>query len=488
MMNNVTDILNQINALQPLIILLGFTIFILLIDLFFPNRNQILRTILMLGSLILVYWVSKIALHSQTIYTSFVSLDGFTFFFHILFLGILFLTFLQSGPYFERTKIKFPETSLLLMFSTIGAMLMVAANDLIIMFLGLELMSICLYVLAGMLRKRIRSNEGSLKYFLLGAFSSGFLIYGIALFYGVIGSTNYTEINQWIANSSNKLSLAFWGGTSLILIGFLFKIAAVPFHFWAPDAYESAPTPITAFFSTTPKAAAFGTLIKILIAAIPLLTSDLEMIIIVVSIASMAVGNLVALQQKSVKRMLAYSSIAHAGYLLVAIVARGDLGYSAILLYLSVYSVTSIGAFTIAYLVNRKNEGDYAYEDYDGLASKYPLLAMFMAIFMVSLAGIPPTGGFFVKYYVFYSALKSGQVLLAILMALFSAVSVFYYLKIIVHMYMKSVPESFEAVNSNSHITLGLTISSIVILFVGVAPSFWLMLTSKSVNSILLHP
>ncbi|MCX7835283.1 MAG: NADH-quinone oxidoreductase subunit N [bacterium] len=487
-MNSTIDILDQVNANLPTIILLSFALLMLLIDLFLPKRNHLFRSLLAIGSLCIVYLVVKLLLQEKTVYTYFFSLDSFSYFFHILFITVLVFTFLLSGPYFERTKIKFPETSLLLFFSTAGAMIMISANDLIVMFLGLELMSICLYVLAGMLRKRVQSNEGALKYFLLGAFSSGFLLYGITLFYGITGSTNYSEVNQWISQTSNKLSLTFWIGAGLILIGFFFKFASVPFHFWSPDAYEGAPTPITAFFSATPKAAAFGTFIKILIVAFPLVVSDFELILKIIAIATMGIGNFVALQQKSVKRMLAYSSISHAGYLMVALVVKSNLGYSSILLYLIVYSVTNLGAFTIAYLVNRKNEGSYSYEDYNGLATKYPVLAMFMALFMISLAGIPPTGGFFVKYYIFYSALKADQLLLAILMALFSAISVYYYLKVIVHMYMKPLPDSYETIKSDTHVTMGLIFSSLIIIIIGVAPSFWLTLTNRSVSNILINP
>lgn len=482
------SILKDLNALLPVIGLFVLIVIVMAIDLIFPKRNSLLRHTLIFGTLMLGYGISKFAISTDFIYTKFVSLDGFSIFFHILFTGILFFTFLQSGLYFERTKIKYPETSLLLMLSSVGAMLMIAANDLMLLFLGLELMSICLYVLAGMLRKRVRSNEGALKYFLLGAFSTGFFLYGIVLLFGITGSTNYQDISYWISNSSNQLSLSFWLGIGLFLIGFFFKMAIVPFHFWSPDAYEGAPTPVTAFFSATPKAAAFGSLTKILIVAIPLLGMDLQVIFMVLSIATMLIGNVVALQQKSIKRMLAYSSISHAGYLLVAFVSRNDVGYSSILLYFIVYSITNLGAFTIAYLVNRKNEGSYSYDDYNGLASKHPALSLFMAIFMISLAGIPPTGGFFAKYYIFYSAIQSNHVTLAVTMALLSAVSVYYYLKVIVHMYFHPASDNFIAVESNPHIGLGLTFSTILIFGIGIFPSFWLSLVSKSISSLLYFP
>jgi len=476
----------QLSTLGPTLWIAWLAALAMIFDLVFPKRDRSLR-IFVAASLFIEFFIAlgRTGTNSTAFY-GLIGQSGYTYYFDLLFIAIAFFTVILSGPYFERTGLKTPETIALMLFATCGAMLMIDANDLIILFLGLELMSICLYVMAGMLRDRPKSNEGALKYFLLGAFSTGFFLYGIALLYGATGSTNYGTIASASVQISGTTGTLYWAGVGLLFIGFFFKTATVPFHFWSPDAYEGAPTPITGFFSVGPKAAAFGALVKVLIVALPTAGLTSADIISVLAMLTMAVGNFVALRQTSVKRMLAYSSIAHAGYLLVALAAANEDGSSALLLYLAAYSATNLGAFTIAYLINRKVEGQYTFDDYNGLSQKHPFLAAIMTLFMVSLAGIPPTGGFLGKYYIFFAAIRSGRLTLGIVMALLSAVSVFYYLRIVVHMYMKPAADPYEPVKPGYLVQSGLLICGLVILAIGLFPAGWLTWIHDGIHSLVM--
>ncbi len=477
-------LLTQLTTLGPTLWIAALAMLALVIDLIVPKHERDIKSVVLVGlALIFLFTFKRVGSTGAAFYGSIVQTD-FTTFFDLLFTAIAFFVIILSGPYFQRTGMKLLETMVLMLFATSGAMLMTLANDMLILFLGLELMSICLYVLAGMLRNREKSNEGALKYFLLGAFATGFFLYGIALLYGISGSTLYGDISAWVLGRNFSVGGLFWAGIGLLLIGFFFKTATVPFHFWAPDAYEGAPTPVTAFFSATPKAAAFAALIKVFGVALPSVNSEISDLLALFAILTMIIGNFVALQQSSVKRMLAYSSIAHAGYLLVAVVSASSDGYSALMLYLAAYAATNLGAFTIAYLVNRKNEGNYSFDNFNGLGAKHPYYAMMMAIFMISLAGIPPTGGFMGKYYIFFAAVRSGHLYLAIAMALISVVSVYYYLRVIVHMYMKPAAENYESIDTNKVVGIALLGCVAVILLIGVMPEPWFQWLQASVCAI----
>jgi len=363
--------------------------------------------------------------------------DGFTVFFTLLFCAVAAVAVLQSWDYVRRTRINHSEYYALMLAATLGMILMAASNDLITVFLGLELMSLALYVLVGFRRGRLDSSEAALKYFLLGAFASGFLLYGIALLYGATGTTNLGRMAIFLGDTPLMGNPLLLMGGLLVLAGFAFKVAAVPFHMWTPDAYEGAPTTVTGFMSAGAKAAGFAALLRLVIVALPGLQADWRPLLAVIAGLTMTVGNVTALLQTNVKRMLAYSSIAHAGYLLIAVVAGGLPGGSAAMFYLAVYSLMNLGAFGVLSLLGRGQEDRVTLADLSGLAVRHPGLAAAMAIFMLSLGGIPPTAGFMGKVYVFSVAVDAGQMPLVIVGVLNSALSIYYYLRVTVVMYMR---------------------------------------------------
>jgi len=363
--------------------------------------------------------------------------DGFTAFFTVLFCAIGAVAVLLSWDYVRRTRIHRAEYYVLILTATLGMILMAASNDLITIFLGLELMSLSLYVLVGFRRSRLESNEAALKYFLLGAFASGFLLYGIALVYGATGSTNLARIAEFLANTPVRSNPLLLVGGLLLLTGLLFKVAAVPFHMWTPDAYEGAPTSVTAFMSVGAKAAAFAALLRFGLRGLGGVPGEWVPVLSAVAMLTMTVGNVTALLQTNLKRMLAYSSIAHAGYVLVAVVAGGTEGASAALFYLAVYAFMNLGAFGLLTLLGRGGQERVLLADVAGLGFRQPFLGLALAVFMISLGGIPPTAGFMGKVYVFGTALKAGLLPLVIVGVLNSVVSVYYYLRVTVAMYMQ---------------------------------------------------
>jgi NADH-quinone oxidoreductase subunit N len=345
---------------------------------------------------------------------------------------------LISFGYLEREQLWAPEYYVLLLFATLGMMVMAAGVDLIVIFLGLELMSVAVYVLAGFDRRRARSAEAALKYFLLGAFASGFLLYGIALVYGATGTTNLGLIGGQLSITHTPSAMLL-AGLALLIVGFAFKIAAVPFHMWAPDVYDGAPTPVTAFMATGVKAAAFAALFRVMYQAFAGVAAWHD-IVWWLAIITMVGGNLFALGQRSVKRMLAYSSVAHAGYLLVALNAGGAAGTSAFLVYVVVYTLMSLGAFAVLAAKGRAGESDVTIDDLAGLAARRPRLAFALAVCMLSLLGFPGTAGFIGKWYILLAATSAGHNVLAAILVLTSVVSAGYYLPVIMAMYMKAEP------------------------------------------------
>jgi NADH-quinone oxidoreductase subunit N len=395
--------------------------------------------------------------------------DGFTVFFTLLFCAIGVLAVLLSWDYVKRTRINQAEYYALLLAATLGMVIMAASNDLITIFLGLELMSLALYVLVGFRRAHLESNEAALKYFLLGAFASGFLLYGIALLYGATGTTNLAAMAGYLVSPSALTNPLFVAGALLLLVGFAFKVAAVPFHMWTPDAYEGAPTAVTAFMSAGAKAAGFAALLRVALRLLPAWPQDWAALLSWIAVLTMTVGNVTALLQTNLKRMLAYSSIAHAGYVLVAIVAGGADGASAALFYLAVYAVMNLGAFGILTLLGRGPEERVLLADLAGLGFRRPLLGFAMTIFMISLGGIPPTAGFMGKVYVFGVALKAGLVPLVIVGVLNSVVAVFYYLRVTVAMYMEEPRGEPVPVTTGGAATVALVLALALTLWWGIA-------------------
>jgi len=366
----------------------------------------------------------------------------------IFLLGALAAAILAIG-YLGRERILVPEFYPLLLFAVIGMMLMGGAADLIVVFLGLELMSLSVYVLAGIRRRSATSAEAALKYFLLGAFASGFLLYGIALIYGATGSTNLYTISLQLMDSQVIGRPMFIIGVAMLLVGFGFKVSAVPFHMWAPDVYDGAPTPVTAFMAAAVKAAGFAALLRVVLIAFGDATGAWQPVVWWLAALTMVVGNVVALAQRRLKRMLAYSSIAHAGYLLVAVTAASTAGGSAFVFYALAYTAMTVGAFALLGVIGRDGESDVLVDDLDGLAARRPWVAFAMTVFMLSLLGFPGTAGFIGKWLILSAAVGAGQTSLAVILVLTSVVSAGYYLPVVMAMYMKPAQDDEVAARAS---------------------------------------
>lgn len=414
-----------------------------------------------------------------------VVLDNFATFFKMIFLVAAGLAVLISDQYMERENCNHGELYPLILFTVVGMMFMASGTDLMTVFLGLEVMSISLYVLAGFNRANLKSNEAGLKYFLLGAFSTGFLLYGMALTYGATGTTRITKIAAAVSQISVPAdNIMLLAGMLLMLTGFAFKIAAAPFHMWTPDVYEGAPTPMTAFMSAGPKAAGFAAALRVFLVALPTLQVEWSQLLWVLAVLTMTIGNITALRQDNIKRVLAYSSIAHAGYALVGFVAGNGTGTAGILFYMLSYAFMNIGAFAVIILIAKKGETNGNVSDFAGLGFKHPMLAVAMSVFLFSLAGMPPTAGFIGKFYLFSGAIQQGYIWLAIIGVLNSAASVYYYLRIMVFMYMKEPTEEFEWSQVTAPIALSLLISVAGSLIPGVVPSLILQYAQEAVKLI----
>ena len=411
---------------------------VLILDLFLEKEEKgLLGWISLLGLAIAAWMVFLLRGSQESAFQDTYILDSFALFFSALFIGISAIALLSSLHYLKETGIREGEYHALILFSTFGMILMASANDLIVFFLGLETMSIAVYVLTGMWRARSASSEAAMKYFVIGAFATGFFLYGIALIFGATGSTHFGGLSAFLAQPELEAPLFFHAGVFLLLIGLAFKIAAVPFHFWVPDVYEGAPTPVSAFMAVGVKAAAFAGWARIFLGQLTPIREEWTAVLWMLAILTMTAGNLLAIAQTSVKRMLAYSSIAHAGYLLIGVVAAGDTGGQALLFYLLTYAPMTLGAFGVVMALKR-GERDYeSYGDYAGLGWRRPFLAMAMSLFMLSLAGFPPLAGFAGKFYIFRSAVAEGYTNLAVAGALNSLLSVIYYLRVVVLMYME---------------------------------------------------
>jgi NADH-quinone oxidoreductase subunit N len=437
-----TDLLQNMYVVLPLAVLIAWSCVLLIVDLFIPKGHKGWTALLaVLGLLVSMGLTISQAGQAKAGFNGMVIGDGYSFFLNILFLSSGLAGIALAYDYIKRMEIERGEYYTLLLFSTSGMMLMSQANDLIVVFLALELLSIPLYVLAGFARPRVESEEASLKYFLMGAFAGGFVVFGIALVFGATGTTNLSEIFSSISTKIANLPLLSVGA-ALVLVGLGFKIAAVPFHMWTPDVYQGAPSAVTAFMSVGAKAGGFAALLRIFISAFPAISTDMTMVFWTISALTMFLGNVVAIAQSNIKRLLAYSSIANAGYILMALVPYGNTSVnadtiSAALFYLVAYALTSIGAWAVVISVEKAEGGGLALDDYAGLARKYPLLAASMAIFMLSFTGVPPTLGFMGKFYLFRTVIEGGYLGLALIGVFTTLISAYYYLRIIVIMYMR---------------------------------------------------
>ena len=395
------------------------------------------------------------------------AVDQFALFFKVVFLGAAALTVLMSVRYLEIEGASPGEYYFLILCSTLGMMIMAGGIDLITIFIGLETMAISFYILAGFIKPNQRSNEAAVKYFLLGAFSLGILLYGMSLMYGLSGTTNLRVMATVFAGQERDPRLVL--AVILVVAGVGFKIAAVPFHMWAPDVYEGAPTPVTAFLSVGSKAASFAMLLRIFMEGLPSMSADWQRLFEILAVVTMTVGNLAALTQTNLKRMLAYSSIAHAGYILIGVVAGTSRGVAAMMIYLLIYAFMQLGAFTIIIIMRRRDVVGDELKDFSGLYLRHPAAAFAMLLFMLSLGGIPPTAGFMGKFWLFGAAIDAGYYRLAVIGVLNSAISLYYYIRLVVFMYLKPAGAGSEPKASPAlALALGIAVAGTLVL--GVYP------------------
>jgi NADH-quinone oxidoreductase subunit N len=468
----------NLGPVMPELFMTVLALVLLLADLFLIKKKGVLAALSILGVGVVAF--TLIGSSGSTFGGMFIS-DGYSSFFKIIFFINLILSVLISIKYIGIERVNFGEYYSLITLSTLGMMVMASAADLIVLYLGLELMALSTYILAGFIRHDIKSNEAALKYFLLGAFSSAFLLYGISLIYGLTGTTDIKAIALYITEKGIVGNPALSLSMTLFAVAFGFKIAAVPFHMWAPDAYEGAPTSITAFMSVGPKAAGFAVLGRVLMIAFATLKFEWILILIPLSILSMAVGNIVALAQTNIKRMLAYSSIAHAGYALIGIIAANTDGLASMMNYLMIYAFMNIGAFAVIIMLRTEGFKGDTITDYEGLAKTHPFLSALMLIFMFSLTGIPPTAGFIGKLYVFMSAINAGYTWLVLVAVVFSVISAYFYLRIVMYMYMRE-PKVEVATSKSGTLGVALGVTAVMVLAIGVYPSYLVKLAKAALS------
>lgn len=477
-------------AITPEIVLTMFGLGILLIDfLIQEKRDKYLNAVTaliglgMAGVQLVRFWRGTLVPIPHSGFGGAFTLDSFALYFKLIIVIATALVVLISVKYLEIEEAHFGEYYALLLFSAVGMMFMASGRDLIVLFIALELMALCEYVLTGFLRGSRRSNEAAMKFFLLGAFSSGLLLYGMSLLYGIGNSTNLAVIAGRLADRPSPDPLS-WMAMITLLAGLFFKVAAVPFHQWTPDAYEGAPTSITAFISVAPKAASFALLLRILLVGIWPLRAEWQMLTIGVAVATMTLGNLAAITQTNIKRFFGYSTISHVGYLLLGLVAAADgnkEGVTAVAIYLLVYSFMNLGAFAVIIMMRRKNLLGDEIDDLSGLMTRAPGSAILMLIFLLSLAGIPPTAGFIGKYFILLALIQTRHYVLAVLAVAFAVVALYYYFRIVVAMFMKNPPDTVPlATSPGLTVALGVTLG--MTLLVGIYPQPFIVLAREVVR------
>jgi len=479
-------------AILPELIVIGAACLVLALDPITPPDKKDWLAWLALGALVVCIGVTASQMGGVVLaFSDLVIIDPYACFWKLLLYGASGLTILLSLSYLKEERIHLAEYYGFLLLSLVGMMVMVSAADLLTIYLGLELMSLALYVLAGFRRVESRSLEASAKYFVLGSFSSGILLYGISLLFGLTGSTRLSAIA--VATSTNGLNdPAMILAMALLVVGFGFKIAVVPFHMWTPDVYEGSPTSVTAFMAVASKVASFAAFMRGFLEGLGGLKPHWEGLFLALCVATLVLGNVVAIVQTNIKRMLAYSSIAHAGYALIGVVVAGHpdaetsvrtLGLSSVMLYLAVYAFMTLGAFAVVAMVRKQGvEGDEI-EDFAGLSKRHPVAALLMLVFMVSLAGIPPTAGFIGKFYLFMAAIKAGLTWLAIVAVVLTAISAYFYLRVVMVMYMREPqsvgPAARFATSPAIAVVLACALAGVVLL--GLFPNVLVSLSSQSV-------
>jgi len=466
----------------PELVLSVFGIIVMMADPLIPEQNskKPLGIVAIIGVLTgLAATAYQTEFYGSAFYET-VSVDTFSVFFHVVVLLIALVVILVSFEYLEVQRIRSGEYYALVLFGTVGMMLMSAAVELVLVFIALEISSISTYILAGMRRRAAESAEASLKYFLLGSFATAFFLYGVALIFGATGTTNVYGIAHYF--QTQQASALAYLAVGLMFVGLGFKVASAPFHVWTPDVYEGSPAPVVALMSTGPKAAAFAVLLRVLFATG---APGWFWMIWISAALSMTLGNIGALVQQNVKRLLAYSSIAHAGYVLVAFAAAKQVGISAAIFYLASYAAMNVGAFAVVSHFASTGEKYVTLDDYAGLGRRSPLLAAILTIFLLSLIGIPVTGGFFAKFYVFSAALQSNLVGLTIIGVMNSAIAAYYYLRVIVYMYMRDERTEAPVARIPAGLGVGLAISLVATIYLGVMPGRVLDYAIESAQNLL---
>jgi len=472
-------------ALTPAITLALFGCWILAFDFLFsnPKHKRAFVWVVIAGLIFVGY-----ALYKQQVYvatsgtlTAFngaLTIDRFALYFNWVFELATLIVAIVSYNYLEIEGEHHGEYYALLLFAQCGMFFLAAGTDLVTLFIGLELMALCFYVMVGFLRGDKRSNEAAIKYLLLGAFSSGFLVYGFSIMYGMAGSTNLSVVEAAIKARSAWDPMVFLAMTTTS-VGLLFKIAAAPFHMWAPDAYEGAPTTITAYLSVASKAASFAFLLRIFLGPLAPARDSWEPLLAVIAVLTMTIGNLAAISQTNIKRLLAYSSISHAGYMLLGLIAGNDTGIQGILVYVLVYAFMNLGAFLVVITLRRKNIIGDDLDDMAGLMYKSPGYAVLMLVFLLSLAGIPPTAGFLGKYYIFLSLIETHHYFLAVIATLYVAVAIYYYFRVVKTMFVGEMTEK-AALATSFGLRVALGITGLLTLAVGIYPEPILRLAQNS--------
>ncbi|MGB8672816.1 MAG: NADH-quinone oxidoreductase subunit N, partial [Candidatus Acidiferrales bacterium] len=463
--------LTYLQQLAPEAILCAFGILVMVVDPFVSRaRQRSLGWLAFVGSLAALVAVRLAAHVPGEAYSNVIRVDAFSIFVHVIVIGAAALAILGSIQYLEDEGLQRGEYYALILFATAGMGLLAGANELVTAFLGLEMSSISTYILVGF-RKRVEaSNEASLKYFILGSFATAFFLYGVAMVYGATGSTRIDLIQAALLRDPHLPALSIVG-LGLIFVGLGFKVVIAPFQIYAPDVYEGAPTPVTALLASAPKAATFALMIRIFYVSFGPAQHFWFWALWVSAVATMLVGNLAALVQTNIKRMLAYSSIAHAGYILVAFVASTELGIAAVLFYLAAYALMKVGAFLVVTHLGQQGERRLEIKDYAGLGTKQPVLAVCFSLFLFSLLGLPLTGGFLGKFFAFQSALDAGIVWLVVIAAINSVIGAYYYLRVIVAMYFWETAADYQPTRVAPAITAALTIAAIGTLYLGILPA-----------------
>ncbi|MGH9720286.1 MAG: NADH-quinone oxidoreductase subunit N [Bryobacteraceae bacterium] len=481
--------LNDHFVLKPALMLALFGCAILLLDtLIVPNPAQRKRlvAIFVLPALALTAfalghqqkWLWESGAKELTAFQGSLTLDGFSLFFNWVFLVSTLIVAIVSYRYLELEGEHHGEFYALLLLANCGMFFLASGTDLVTLFIGLELMALCFYIMVGFLRSDRRSNEAALKYLILGAFSSGFLAYGFSLMYGLSGSTKIRDIASAIA-ARDPWDPVVYLAMVTTAVGLLFKISAVPFHMWAPDAYEGAPTTVTAYLSVASKAASFAFLMRIFLGPLSVARPAWEPLLAVVAIATMTVGNLAAISQTNVKRLLAYSSISHAGYMLLGLVAGNETGINGIAIYVLVYAFMNLGAFLVIVALRRKNQAGEDIDDLSGLMHKSPGYAILMLVFLLSLAGIPPTAGFIGKYYIFLSLIQTGHYFLAVVGVMYVAVAIYYYFRLVRSMFV-GAPTEESKLAASLGLRVAVAATGVLTLAIGLYPEPVLKLAQNS--------